>query len=148
MSTANITSVLKETRQFPPSPEFAAQAHIKSLAEYEKLWQRAKDDPRGLLGRAGGVAGLVPQVGQGPGLERAASPSGSSAARSTPAITASTAISTMAAQQQGRHHLGRRAGRYAASCATRTCTARSASSPTSSRSSASSPATASRSTCR
>src|SRR4051794_7450286 len=43
----NITSVLKETRQFPPSPTFAAQAHIKSQAEYEKLWQRAKDDPEG-----------------------------------------------------------------------------------------------------
>jgi acetyl-CoA synthetase len=49
MSTAasNITSVLKETRKFPPSKEFAAQAHIKSLAEYEKLWQRAADDPEG-----------------------------------------------------------------------------------------------------
>src|SRR5580700_7783910 len=43
----NITSVLKETRQFPPPTEFAARAHIKSLAEYERLWQRAKDDPQG-----------------------------------------------------------------------------------------------------
>src|SRR5467141_2234453 len=42
----NITSVLKETRSFPPPPEFAAKAHIKSLAEYEKLWQQAKDDPQ------------------------------------------------------------------------------------------------------
>ena len=41
----HITSVLKETRSFPPSTEFAARAHIKSLAEYEKLWQRAHDDP-------------------------------------------------------------------------------------------------------
>jgi acetyl-CoA synthetase len=46
MST-NITSVLKETRQFPPSKEFSAQAHIKSLADYERLWQQAKDDPEG-----------------------------------------------------------------------------------------------------
>src|SRR6516225_8522575 len=44
---ANITSVLKEKRQFSPSPEFRSGAHIKSLAEYEKLWQRAKDDPEG-----------------------------------------------------------------------------------------------------
>jgi acetyl-CoA synthetase len=44
---SNITSVLKETRKFPPSAEFAAQAHIKSQAEYEKLWQRAHDDPEG-----------------------------------------------------------------------------------------------------
>ncbi|MCC6421316.1 MAG: acetate--CoA ligase [Gemmataceae bacterium] len=43
----NITSVLKETRKFPPPPEFAARAHIKSLAEYEQLYQRAKDDPEG-----------------------------------------------------------------------------------------------------
>jgi acetyl-CoA synthetase len=47
MSAANITSVLKETRKFPPPAEFAAQAHVKSLADYEKLWQRAKDDPDG-----------------------------------------------------------------------------------------------------
>jgi acetyl-CoA synthetase len=46
----NITSVLKETRQFPPSPAFAAQAHVKSLAEYERLWQSAKDDPIGFWG--------------------------------------------------------------------------------------------------
>jgi acetyl-CoA synthetase len=47
---SNITSVLKEKRLFPPSPDFAARAHIKSLAEYEKLWQRAKDDPEGFWG--------------------------------------------------------------------------------------------------
>jgi acetyl-CoA synthetase len=45
--TSNITSVLKETRKFPPPPEFAAHAHVKSLAEYERLWQRAHDDPEG-----------------------------------------------------------------------------------------------------
>jgi len=46
-AAANITSVLKETRVFPPSGEFAAQAHVKSVAEYESLWQRARDDPNG-----------------------------------------------------------------------------------------------------
>ncbi len=46
-AASNIESVLKETRKFPPPPEFAARAHIKSVAEYEKLWQRAKDDPEG-----------------------------------------------------------------------------------------------------
>jgi acetyl-CoA synthetase len=44
-SPLHITSVLKETRSFPPTPEFSAQAHIKSLDEYERLWQRAKDSP-------------------------------------------------------------------------------------------------------
>ena len=33
----NITSILKETRQFPPSAEFAGQAHVPSLASYEQL---------------------------------------------------------------------------------------------------------------
>jgi acetyl-CoA synthetase len=42
-----ITSVLQETRVFPPSPDFAAKAHIPSLDEYEKIWNRAKDDPDG-----------------------------------------------------------------------------------------------------
>jgi acetyl-CoA synthetase len=44
---SNITSVLKETRQFPPPADFSAQAHIKSLAEHEEIWQRARDDPEG-----------------------------------------------------------------------------------------------------
>src|SRR5713226_9345593 len=49
-AAANITSVLKELRTFPPTPEFTAGAHIKSLAEYERLWQRAHDDPEGFWG--------------------------------------------------------------------------------------------------
>jgi acetyl-CoA synthetase len=49
-AAANITSVLKETRVFPPPPEFAAQAFINSQAEYEFLWKRAKDDPEGFWG--------------------------------------------------------------------------------------------------
>jgi acetyl-CoA synthetase len=44
---ANITSVLREKRVFPPPPDFGARAHIKSLADYERLWQQARDDPRG-----------------------------------------------------------------------------------------------------
>src|SRR5713226_8278543 len=49
-AAANITSVLKESRTFPPTPEFTAGAHIKSLAEYERLWQQAKDDPESFWG--------------------------------------------------------------------------------------------------
>jgi acetyl-CoA synthetase len=44
-SGSSIDSVLKETRVFPPPPDFAAHAHVKSLAEYERLWQEAKDAP-------------------------------------------------------------------------------------------------------
>ena len=52
MSTSQspITSVLKEARVFPPPAAFAARAHVKSLAEYEKLWNRAKDDPAAFWG--------------------------------------------------------------------------------------------------
>ncbi|MBO0700745.1 MAG: acetate--CoA ligase [Zavarzinella sp.] len=42
-----IESILKEKRKFPPPAEFAAQAHIKSMAEFERLWHRGKDDPEG-----------------------------------------------------------------------------------------------------
>jgi acetyl-CoA synthetase len=35
---AGITSVLHEHRVFPPSREFAGKAHVKSLAEYRKLY--------------------------------------------------------------------------------------------------------------
>ena len=48
--SANITSILKETRKFPPAQAFSDQAHVKSVAEYEKLWQKAKDDPEGFWG--------------------------------------------------------------------------------------------------
>jgi acetyl-CoA synthetase len=48
-SGSPITSILKETRQFPPPKEFQP-VHVKSLAEYEKLWQRGKDDPEGFWG--------------------------------------------------------------------------------------------------
>ena len=43
----NITSVLKETRVFPPSAEFSAKALVPSMAAYEKLFQHGKDDPEG-----------------------------------------------------------------------------------------------------
>ncbi len=44
-SASHITSVLKETRSFPPPPRFAAHAHIRSLEEYEELCQRARENP-------------------------------------------------------------------------------------------------------
>ena len=43
----SITSVLTETRVFPPPPDFARQAHVTSLEQYEALWNWAKDDPEG-----------------------------------------------------------------------------------------------------
>ncbi|WP_339676976.1 acetate--CoA ligase, partial [uncultured Gimesia sp.] len=46
----NIESVLQETRSFPPPAEFVEQANISSMEEYQKLWNRAKDDPAGFWG--------------------------------------------------------------------------------------------------
>jgi acetyl-CoA synthetase len=43
----SITSVLHETRTFPPPSEFANKALIGSIAQYEALWNRAKNDPEG-----------------------------------------------------------------------------------------------------
>jgi acetyl-CoA synthetase len=42
-----IESILKESRKFTPPAAFSSQAHIKSMAEYEQLWKRGKDDPEG-----------------------------------------------------------------------------------------------------
>jgi acetyl-CoA synthetase len=49
-SQSPITSVLKEGRVFSPPTEFAARAHINCLADYKKLWKRAKDDPEAFWG--------------------------------------------------------------------------------------------------
>lgn len=47
MSQKDITSVLHEERVFNPSSEFSKGAHIKSMDEYEKLYERAEKDPEG-----------------------------------------------------------------------------------------------------
>mgnify|MGYP000597032930 CR=1 FL=1 len=40
-----IETVLNETRSFPPPKDFAQQAHLGSVAEYEKLWQESQRNP-------------------------------------------------------------------------------------------------------
>ena len=45
MGTHAIDTVLKEQRIFEPSEEFRSRAHIKSLAEYERLYKEAEQDP-------------------------------------------------------------------------------------------------------
>src|SRR5579862_4933542 len=52
--STDIQSVLKEQRLFPPSPELTAAAHIKGMAEYERLWAEADADPAGFWGRIAG----------------------------------------------------------------------------------------------
>ncbi len=41
----HITSILQEIRSFPPPTAFQSQAHIKSVEEYEALWEHAKAHP-------------------------------------------------------------------------------------------------------
>ncbi|MBD2150377.1 acetate--CoA ligase [Pseudanabaena sp. FACHB-1277] len=45
MSQPTIESVLNEKRLFAPSAEFSQSAHIKSLEEYQQIYDRAKADP-------------------------------------------------------------------------------------------------------
>jgi acetyl-CoA synthetase len=43
--STNIDSILQEQRLFPPPPEFAQLAYIKSMAEYEKMYKESIEDP-------------------------------------------------------------------------------------------------------
>jgi len=48
--SGQIVNVMKESRLFPPPPDFAAKARIGSAEEYEKLWQQAAEDIEGFWG--------------------------------------------------------------------------------------------------
>ena len=51
---SNIESSQQENRLFPPSPAFAAQAHVKSRAEYDKLYRESIDNPEKFWGNVAG----------------------------------------------------------------------------------------------
>ncbi len=40
-----IDSLMEETRQFPPPPEFAKRAHIKSMEQYQRMYDESINDP-------------------------------------------------------------------------------------------------------
>ncbi|MGB5960918.1 MAG: acetate--CoA ligase [Coleofasciculaceae cyanobacterium] len=46
MSEPTIESILQEKRLFPPASEFSQNAQIKSLEEYQQLYEKAKADPQ------------------------------------------------------------------------------------------------------
>jgi acetyl-CoA synthetase len=48
---SNIDSILKERRTFDPPKEFAEHSHVKSLAEYERLYEDAENDPEKFWGQ-------------------------------------------------------------------------------------------------
>ena len=54
MSEPEIQSVLKEARVFPPPAEFSRRAHVKSLADYQRLCEEAAADPEGYWARVAG----------------------------------------------------------------------------------------------
>jgi acetyl-CoA synthetase len=41
----NLETILREHRVFPPPEEFAQHAHVRSLAEYQKIYQRSVEEP-------------------------------------------------------------------------------------------------------
>jgi acetyl-CoA synthetase len=51
---SSIENVLHEHRVFPPPEAFSRAAHVKSLADYEALWQRADQDPAAFWGEIAG----------------------------------------------------------------------------------------------
>jgi acetyl-CoA synthetase len=46
MSQPTIESILQEKRLFHPPTEFSQNAHIKSLEDYQRLYDKAKADPQ------------------------------------------------------------------------------------------------------
>jgi len=50
-SFAAIESSLREQRVFPPSPDFARRAHIKSRDEYERMYRESIDQPEQFWGK-------------------------------------------------------------------------------------------------
>ncbi|MGQ9676515.1 MAG: acetate--CoA ligase [Chloroflexota bacterium] len=41
----SISSLMEETRRFPPPPEFASKAYIKSFEQYQEMYKRSVEDP-------------------------------------------------------------------------------------------------------
>src|SRR5580658_676519 len=53
-ANVDIDSTLRENRVFPPPPEFAEAAHIKSLEQYEAMYKESIDDPEKFWAKAAG----------------------------------------------------------------------------------------------
>src|SRR5881398_3297906 len=48
---SSIESTLDEQRVFPPPPEFAQRAHVKTMDEYRALYQQSMADPQAFWGK-------------------------------------------------------------------------------------------------
>ena len=49
-SSGQIDNVMQEDRIFPPDPTFSEKAVIKSMEDYQQLYDRVKDDPEAFWG--------------------------------------------------------------------------------------------------
>ena len=58
-SNTNIDSVLHEQRKFECSEQFREQAHIKSLEDYERIYQESIEQPERFWGRIASDLALV-----------------------------------------------------------------------------------------
>lgn len=43
--STKIASLMEETREFPPSPEFSENAHISSMEQYEEMYEESINEP-------------------------------------------------------------------------------------------------------
>jgi len=50
-SGGQIDTVMQETRVFEPSEEFASRAQVKSIGEYQRLWDEAQQNPAEFWGK-------------------------------------------------------------------------------------------------
>ncbi len=90
-SGGRLDTVMHEDRLFPPPKQFAAKARIDSPAAYEEMWREAAADIDSFWAKfACELHWFKPYQKCSSGTSP--SPSGSSAARRTPRLTASTPI--------------------------------------------------------
>ena len=89
--SGTITSMMEETRRFPPSPEFVKQAYVKSREQYEKMWKESVETPEKFWGPlAEECTGSRSGTRLTRKILRRATSSGSSTAKRTSVTTAST----------------------------------------------------------
>ena len=109
----NIDSILQETRSFVRRRSSSKNAHIHSKEEYDKICARAAADPESFWADiARELHWFEPWTRFWSGIRHGRS--GLWAARSISPTTVWTATSRGLAQEQGGHHLGRRARRGSA----------------------------------
>ncbi len=89
--SGTITSMMEETRRFPPSEEFVKQAYVKSREQYEKMWKESIETPEKFWGapRRGACTGSRNGTRSTRRTSPRATSSGSSTAKPTSLTTAS-----------------------------------------------------------